>query len=210
MNKTRLIQRLKKPIITNGKTSIAHRVFGGHNMGLTKTQWDILDEIFLIDYMGSAEYENGIFIKTIWDLINSDITNFNIILKPKDIKPNFHREAEAVKARRNEIREAKQKGEKPKRAKPIRPDHGAIIYIICKTEHSPNIEPIIKDLAKDRLNLKQSALFNYSLDQYKVREKSVCHGWLELDNGFFFFSDEEMFNKTLKLINDQKSAKKSA
>jgi len=71
LNRTWLLQRLKKSRYNpDSKSPLAkaHRVFGGGMLGLNEKQWDLLDPIFEIDYMGAAEFEFGTIPKCLKDM----------------------------------------------------------------------------------------------------------------------------------------------
>jgi len=74
------------------------------------------------------------------------------------------------------------------------------VYYLCETEMERDVKKIIKRLYKNerRLHLKENCFLRESIDDQKYFEK--YGGWLELDNGFMFFIDEEMYNNTLKLF----------
>lgn len=68
-------------------------------------------------------------------------------------------------------------------------------YYICCQYHEKEIKDFIKSLLKsDKPRLKENTCFQNSMENEEFCRKFV--GWLELDNGFFFFTDKEMFEKT--------------
>ena len=77
------------------------------------------------------------------------------------------------------------------------------IYYICHKDHKDEVKKRIKILAKNDYNryaqgmgLKEVALLKSALEG----KRHNYSGWLELDNAFMFFVDEEMYNKTVKLF----------
>lgn len=76
-----------------------------------------------------------------------------------------------------------------------------IVYIICGTSISKEVVDWITYKAYDEYDK------NYTTKEYVGLQdvingegwKRIC-GWLELDNGFFFFTDQDMFEKTKKLF----------
>jgi hypothetical protein len=61
LNTTRYVQRLKKPLVREGKAIQNPFAFGGghKNGGLSDEATDLLSSLFSFDYMGSAEFEFG-------------------------------------------------------------------------------------------------------------------------------------------------------
>lgn len=84
MEKTRLIQRLKKPRMGSFLS------FGGGlvNGGLSEKAMELLNPILSFDYMGAAEFEWGDVPKAldkIWDYSNKNHATKGLIHLPKDV-----------------------------------------------------------------------------------------------------------------------------
>jgi len=196
MNRSCLIQRLKKPLVIreeNKDTPLAKLAmanpfaFGGGlvNGGLSKEAMEVLRKIFSFDYMGAAEFE--------WGAVPEAL---GIIVAPENLKKTVAFEVEipwSVKEwneKTNRRRTKKGKG---------------IVYIICQKEWREEVIDRIQHYAKDdqgyygkgecrtheRVRLQ---------DTLSGNEYGDCVGWLELDNGYMFFTDEEMFKKTCTLL----------
>lgn len=78
----------------------------------------------------------------------------------------------------------------------------ATIYAISSEENKNDVIKIIKNWASDEygknaLMTKERVLLQRSIDE---PDKWSTDGWLELDNGYFFFRDREMFKKTCMLF----------
>ncbi len=74
-----------------------------------------------------------------------------------------------------------------------------LVYYICQKEHEEYVKNFIKSLLKP----KSPMLKEMTLLDAVIEDKEYCRkycGWLELDNGFFFFTDKDMFEKTSKLF----------
>jgi len=87
------------------------------------------------------------------------------------------------------------------RTKPF-PD--APVYVLCRKEHEVGAREIIELIAQDKLKLKESTYFRRAFNptvQKGDLATRTC-GWYELNNGFFFFLDKEMWEKTTKLFKD--------
>lgn len=75
------------------------------------------------------------------------------------------------------------------------------VFYICPISYEQGVKDVIKVLIEDehQINLKESCgLRNRVKSPNDWNYRNV--GWLELDNGFFFFVDKEMFEKTKKLF----------
>lgn len=204
MISTYLVQRLEKPYAEDRRErGIAmDKAFGGGMLQLKDEAWKILYQIFRIAYMGSAEFEFGILPRVLTELINdkNELEPFTFVLQAKEIKANYKREADAQKRRRIELKQCKLEGKKPPRAKKVLPDVAEVpVYVICRKTQKEEVIERIKLLAKDEIRLKGSSNFSYALDPTDDYDKRTC-GWLELDNGFFFFLDKTMWERTIELL----------
>jgi hypothetical protein len=173
LSHTRLIQRLDAPRGQDNPFS-----FGGgyKNGGLSDDAMELLRGVFSFDYMGAAEFEFGAVPKAL-----SAIANLSS-------KGEYAAWSFAPKLR------------KPDKSKLSVPAHDTI-YVVAPRAQRGEIEALITHLANERWNsdLKETTHLNAVLwpdDNWSARFK----GWLELDNGFFFFVDEVMFNKVANLF----------
>lgn len=175
MKDTYLIQRLEKPWESRVFPGDNPFSFGGglKNGGLNPQIMDLLRPIFQFDYMGAAEYEFGILPQTLKKLASLPIKAGKVELKDSEVS----------------LVNSYDKG----KAKPL-PLVTSTVYYLGPEEF--NIEERIREIAKDKYDIKQG----YKVLSSALRGDSDTVGWLELDNGFFFFTDEEMFNKTKALF----------
>ncbi len=76
------------------------------------------------------------------------------------------------------------------------------IYYICPKQYEIGVHAIIDQLlANERiLNLKEYCGLKEAVDSQNEDSNRDIAGWLELDNGFFMFVDEEMFEGTKRLF----------
>jgi hypothetical protein len=74
------------------------------------------------------------------------------------------------------------------------------ISYICETGTENYVEKLIKTLAKNKhkIRLNQPTFLERTLKDDEGFEN--LGGWLELDNGFLFFTDKPMYEKTLDLF----------
>lgn len=78
------------------------------------------------------------------------------------------------------------------------------VYVLCRKKQREDVINILTELALDKLRLKERAYFKEVLDPKNKEQEfpiTTC-GWYELNNGFFFFLDKEMWEKTTKLFRD--------
>lgn len=202
MYTTYLIQRLtqKPKSEMAGKVS---RVFGNSRLGLGTEAWDQLQGVFDLDYMGSAEYEMGKIPSVLHSLIQDQdsLVSFEMVLERKDVKLNYYHKLQHQKLRDVELREAKKAGVKAKRAKPFKDANFTpkTVYVLCRKAHKTRVEETIRELALGKCHTKGNPLFDTALDPSQEWDCKTI-GWLELDNGFFFFTDKEAFDGTCNLF----------
>lgn len=189
MKRTYLIQRLKKPFTVKPQGALALLgdnpfAFGGglRNGGLSGEAMDLLREVWRFDYMGAAEFEWGAVpealraIAQVAEKGGLDAWSFTIPLA--EVEPSWEREAKKQKV----------SGE-------------GTVYVLAPKEWAAEVEERITALAKERFNpkLKETTGLAGALRPFKEWETETC-GWLELDNGFLFFTDAEMWSKTCALF----------
>lgn len=177
MEKTHLIQRLKKPFKKGNPFC-----FGGQTKnrgGIDKLDYELLKKIWRFDYMGSAEFEFGAIPKAL-NFIKENAkgyvlgkVNLPFIYEPllpgKNISGNKD------------------------------------VFYICREEDEKEVTQRLALWAKNdspySLGLKEQTEFPRSLASTSKDESySICYGWLELENHFMFFTDFEMFYNTVCLF----------
>lgn len=206
MRATWLVQRLLKPRTPrpDGKThplDKAHRVFGGGMLGLTKEMWDFVDPVFEIDYMGAAEYEFGTIPRVLKELIDApELTAFSFVVERKDIAPNEWGRGYLARDKR---------GKKKAPAGPPMPTEPATLYVLCRTEHAVEAEARVRGLASDKLKVRDRPALERALDPLNDRDRRIA-GWFELTNGFFFFTDEQMWREVCGWFGIEPAQAKSA
>lgn len=191
---TWLIQALNKPHKTPGPFKVNPFSFGGGGSGLKHETAQMLENIWSPEYMGSAEYEFGAFaqtLKAIYEYRKADLliaTVVDIDGKMAEKSGSWYSKGQA-KARTS-------------------------VFVICCKNHFDNVVQSIDSLINDTkipqphgpeaaVRLKRSirlwdALYNPS-HYWEADSWSHFGGGLELDNGWFVFTDLEMFRKTCEL-----------
>lgn len=185
-----LIQRLQKPFpkAKDETSSLLEDLsnafsFGGGliNGGISKEGMALLKDILRFDYMGSSEFEWGAVPKAMQEIA-------------KNIEHYVSSEIEVTSSRKPwKLVKGKEQPIIKKTAK---------VYIMCRKDDVEEVKNRIVGWAteepyggktKERINLINSICPENDWD------RDVC-GWLELDNGFFFFTDKTMFVKTANLF----------
>jgi hypothetical protein len=148
--------------------------FGGGllNGGISKEGMNRLREIFSFDYMGSAEFEWGAVPAALQFLAEQRFAD-KLVANLVDVSPN-----------------ANEKN---------------IVYYVCPVQYENDVVQRIKELRKiDGLGNRNSSIIlkehcglkEYFSETGKWSEYAKRNiGWLELDNGFIFFTDKEVFDK---------------
>lgn len=182
MERSWLVQRLKKPYaggIFGGKDNPFSFGGGLRNGGLSDEAMDLLRGIFSFDYMGAAEFEFGAVPKAL-QAIAKDIKKY------KAFSFTFPRK-DVVKGWRDKST--------------TDPEGDVTIYVICHKDHVDGVTVRITDWACEPKapSLKESTMLSQTLRPDSDWNPGIA-GWLELNNGFFFFIDEEMWKKTTDLF----------
>lgn len=78
--------------------------------------------------------------------------------------------------------------------------NGKNIFIFCKTADTKEVEQTLTDMYDDeyKFGLKEYPRLKDSLGEGKFAKDTI--GWLELDNDFFFFKDQDAFKNVVKLF----------
>lgn len=202
MERTYLIQTLEEPV-TNPRMTLVNKAFGGGMLQMSDTLWELLEPICSVRYMGAAEFESGALPKCLGHLANAnkDLVDFEIVIKGKDIKPNYAKESALQDLRRKELAAAKLEGKRAKRQK-IPADltpKDATVYVICFAVDAAAVEERIRSLAKDNILLKRGEGFQTALDQ-DVPYDAKAKGWVDIENNFLFFIDAVMWKKMSEFL----------
>jgi hypothetical protein len=172
-----LIQRLKAPT-----GYINPFAFGGgkRNGGLSDDAVDLVKDIFSFDYMGSAEFEFGALPESLQRIAkDSDKYAKGVVSVPL---------REVAVPRHTSILTDPEVGDTKN------------VYIICRKDDTDEVVRRILGWAKDGVGeFKEQPHLSASLRPGRDWDTETC-GWLELDNDFFFFTDEGMWEKTAALF----------
>lgn len=179
MKESWLIQRLKKPYEVKAFNPF---VFGAGGGRLTKEAKEVLSGVFEFDYMGAAEFEFGTVpdaLEQIYETrteFTTDQVEFPLAGVKLDVWEKHH-------------------------YKRLTQGHGKV-FVFCNRAHLAGARKLILKLALDGDGrfLKERSNLKYKFLEEREGYRDNVEGWLELDNGFFFFTDETMFKKTVELF----------
>lgn len=190
MRATWLVQRLQKPVRVTNPDSLLARLgadnpfaFGGglKNGGLSNEAMGLLRDIFSFDYMGAAEFEFGAVPKALQAIAKT---------------------AEEGSLRAWSFDIALSAVPKPWRDKSDEvPTGKATLYVLCRQEDKAEVKARVSEMACKEygLRLKEMPHLAGALRPDPEYPTRTC-GWLELDNGFMFFTDREMWEQTAALF----------
>lgn len=181
LNRSWLVQRLKKPHGTSIFGKDNPFAFGGglRNGGLSDEAMSLLRDVFAFDYMGSAEFEFG----AVPDALNG-LARHQDRLVALVIEVDLATVPAGWRA--------------PKDAP--EPTGSALIYALCRAEHSSDVSARIYSWTTERFpRLKEALHLARTLRPQDEWDGRTC-GWLKLDNGFMFFTDRDMWEKTCTLF----------
>ena len=194
MNDSYLVQRLCKPykIVEGEKANLLKALgsafsFGGGliNGELSKDAMAILKDIFRFDYMGSSEFEWGAVPKAISCIAQNQSKLISGSLKVNCEVDKWHK----AKNRKND--------------KYYVSEIEAEVFYMCHKEHEEEVRKRITEFAKGHkssIRTKECVLLDQAVCANKNEYCGEIKGWLELNNGFMFFIDKEMFEQTCKLF----------
>lgn len=179
MKTTWLIQRLRKPFPDMPKNPLAMGLGGGE--GLSREARNALRSIFEFDYMGSSEFE-GSSVPDALEKILEDRKNF---VKAEIVIPLSEIRLDNWEKKHYEKKEGSGK-----------------VFILCNREHLDYAKDLVGKLARDENSrtLQERSNLRYSFLKEKNGHEDRVAGWLELDNGFFFFTDETMCEGTMRFF----------
>lgn len=176
-----LVQRLSKPFANSGPLGAFANAFsfggGLKNGGLSAEAMDLLRPIFRFDYMGAAEFEFGAVPQALQGLAEDAES---LVVK------TIHVDLQNVPAQWGDKREAT--GRAP-------------IYLLARKPQMTEVGIRVRKWAKGgyrggyRTGTKEAIQLSRTLRPVRDFDTDV-QGWIELDNGFMFFTDRDMWTKT--------------
>jgi len=174
MEKSYLIQRLEQPTGCINPFS-----FGGGGGRMDKKAMVMLAEVWSWVYMGSAEFEYGAVPEAFTKMEGVDVVADSFVVP---YKYEFMGWKDAPRQTFE--------GEKQ-------------VFYLCIEEQEDEVKERLKAWAKKEPGhgaTRERICFNEGLADVPEDISRGTVGWFELDNGFFFFSDEKMWRALCKLL----------
>jgi hypothetical protein len=74
--------------------------------------------------------------------------------------------------------------------------------VLCREAHVSAVAVVVQALAKKEaaFDLKENCGLSAALDTVDMDNQHPTLGWLELENGYFFFTDKDMFKQVVLLF----------
>lgn len=191
-----LVQRLQRPF---GRSAAGPFTFGGglKNGGLSDGAMALLQGVLEFDYMGAAEFEFGSVPAAFKRLAKyaeaGELTTREIVIPLSEVQPDW---LEIPRGARHETRKHwKMDGEKT-------------VYVLARESWHEAVEERIRFWAanrwatetKESLGLASALRPAAGTETKWVAEGREACGWLELDNGFMFFTDKDMFDGVCRIF----------
>lgn len=187
MKDTWLIQRLRKPAEDKPLNPFAFGMGGGR---MTPETRQAFKTAFEFDYMGSSEFEWGSVPEALEKIYNDRLSfvTGEVEIPVQKIKLDTWE----------------------KQHYSLKKDEKATIFIWCQPDHLKYAKELVLDLAMhERSNkLKERSMLRYQYLEEKDGHNDNLGGWLEMDNGFFFFADQKMFRNTIAVFGVEEKVSK--
>jgi hypothetical protein len=179
-NQSYLVQRLKRPTKSTVLGPDNPFAFGGglRNGGLSGDAMALLRGIFSFDYMGAAEFEWGAIPEALSGLAKDAdrLVGFGMGIPLASVPANWRA---------------------PKNAPA--PEGDGHVWVICRHEHQAEAVRRVEAFARGEARAKERVGLDAALRPYSEWDGEVI-GWLELDNGWFFFTSEAAWLSTCELF----------
>lgn len=191
-----LVQRLSRPHMREGVFDVllSGMAFGGglRNGGLSTEAMGLLSKVFRFEYMGSAEFEFGKLPEALQRIARSSenpgLVGRSFEIEFSEIAPNTT--------------------VPPKNSESKKLDGTATVWFLCPKGWEDEVVERVSTWAGKLWNsdLKENTRLASTLcplRDFELEDKALgmetC-GWIELDNGFMFFTDEKMWRTTCQLF----------
>ena len=191
MERSYLIQRLQAPYSPkDGEIDVSCLAFGGglKNGGLAPETMGFLNKIWSFDYMGSSEFEHG--------AVPESLQKIAVAAEKKQLICGSTKLYYKFQDQYSRLRVCDEVFDGNKR-----------VYYLCPKEFTEEVKTRLAIWAQNDYNdTKETILLNLAMAGRETR-RCPC-GWLELDNGFMFFTDEKMWRESCKLFEIATPSKK--
>lgn len=194
MDRTRLVQRLRRPLPGEGIDSGPFAFGGGlRNGGLREEALELFRGLWRFDYMGAAEFEFGGVPRAFERIARASedpgLVGERVRIPLSEVQPHW-----------DEI----PKGARPTTRKHWKTDGDGWVWIMCPRGWEAEVESRVRGWASERYNggLKEATRLASALRPHHdfERDGTQAVGWLEMNNGFMFFTDREMWRGACALF----------
>lgn len=180
-----LVQRLKEPRNLPPGHQLAPLLevfsFGGglKNGGLSDEAMALVREVWSFDYMGAAEFEFGAVPEALSRIAKGQPAASSFVIPLAEVAANWRSKDKTT------------------------PEGDATIYVLAPKGWEDEIERRVRawaaDSHDDEFRLKEPTRLSDALRPVEEWDSETC-GWLEISNGFLFFSSREMWEKACALF----------
>ncbi len=185
MERSYLIQRLLAPV---DYTPLS---FGGglRNGGLSEKAMELLRGVWSFDYMGSAEFEFGAVRDALEKMV---VDQLNLVC---GFEKTFYRYYDHYSDSGNN---------------PLQEGHKTVFYLCRKIQEREVKKRIGQFAIADTSNVrtKETVMLDRAMSGCDYKDSRRCIGWLEIDNGYMFFTDEKMWRGACQLFGVRTPSKK--
>lgn len=175
------IQRLTKPFRHNDKFPDNPFSFGGglKNGGLSEDAMTLLRPLFSFNYMGASEFEFGALPKALDAMVQKgELVAFSVDVKTSDGSGEF-----LFKTEKSGVCED-------------------TVFVICPVDWKDEVVDRIKKfaIAERTLRTRERVGLESSIREKAAGNEPRYLGWIEINNGYMFFLDKNMWTETAKLF----------
>ena len=195
MHETSLVQRLRCPWRRDDEPlPVASRVFLPTTVPGTpewKEAATMLHQFISCDTMGAAEYEFGTFREAIARVArdSEELVAFQMVLKASEI----HRTIAATS------RSTRAEASRRRSSRFVHPSSIERSTCCAACRRRTKSASGFRQLVGRRWRVKMGTRFDLALDPVEKWDADIV-GWLELNNGFFFFLDKDMWTATTMMF----------
>jgi hypothetical protein len=186
-----LLQVITQPPKSDRFSKLAqHLSFGGGGAGLSEKAWEVVNQLFGFEYMGSAEYEFGAPRAAFEEIVNlaqdKKLITGKIIVEAKDIELN-----KWSRGNSNYDPTVKKRGQESSLPKP----KDTPVYFICREGDADQVAKLIVLVARGKQRCKEFPQGKYIFDPVTDYDKKKI-GWLSVgkDEPWIGVTDKEIFD----------------
>ena len=189
LESTYLVQRLKMPgygqKAENAEAEFKKGLFVDGEK-LSSEAMSVFKSLWIWDFMGAAEFEFGSIPKSLRVLARSDFSIWEVSVPLSSLtKPHLW---------------GKQKYK-------TREEQEIFFHVVGPAEYKEEINGVILEVCKGKRLKERSYISDTIWIDSDYRDE--VRGWFEIDNGFFFFLDQNIAEETYRILDEAKHGVKS-